>query len=154
MMAVELDNSLSEDQAIKNAALSLLARREHSKQELLSKLSRKFSDQSKVEQQLVDLAESNLQSEERFIESFIRAKKSAGKGPKYIKSELRKRGISEYLVAAYIYEDDEDWQDLAEEVYQKKFGDDLPEDSKEKARRIRFMVSRGFSPDSVFRLFK
>ncbi len=147
------DFAVSEDQAIKNAALSLLARREHSKQELLSKLSRKFSDAEKVEKQLANLAEQNLQSEERFVELFIRSKKGQGKGPKFIKQELRQRGISEYLIAAYIYEEDENWFELAADVYAKKFANTPIEDIKEKARRVRFMVSRGFTPDSVFRLF-
>lgn len=152
-MITQSNKAVSEDAEIKHAALALLARREHSKQELFAKLSRKFSDTSKIEQQLCDLAEKNLQSEERFVESFIRAKKSHGKGPKYIKQELRRRGISEYLVAAYIYENDDDWQELASEVYLKKFGTSPVADGKDRARRIRFMVSRGFSPESVFRLF-
>ncbi len=145
-------NKAEEDAAIKNAALSLLARREHSQRELVTKLSRRFSDKTKIEQQVEALAESELQSDERFIESYIRAKKNQGKGPKYIKQELRHKGVSEYLVASYIYEDDEDWLLLAEAVYHKKFGDTPVEDSKEKAKRIRFMVSRGFTPESVFRL--
>ena len=93
-----------------------------------------------------------MQSEERFIESYIRAKKSQGKGPKFIKQELRTKGVSEYLIASYIYEQDEDWLALAEDVYTKKFDETPIDDSKEKARRIRFMVSRGFTAESVFRL--
>lgn len=147
-----MENPVKEGAAIKNAALLLLSRREHSKYELRSKLARKFSDTEQVERLLIDLAENNLQSEERFIESFIRAKRALGKGPKYIKQELRHRGISEYLIASYVYEEDEDWLELAAEVYNKKFSDLPLSDVKEKARRIRFMVSRGFTPESVFHL--
>ncbi len=147
-----VSNPVKESAAIKNAALLLLSRREHSKYELRSKLSLKFSDVEQVEKQLIALEESNLQSEERFIESFIRAKQSLGKGPKFIKQELRDKGISEYLIASYVYEEDEDWFELAAQVYNKKFSDTPLEDTKEKARRIRFMVSRGFTPESVFRL--
>ncbi len=48
---------------------------------------------------------------------------------------------------------DEDWFELAADVYAKKLANTPIEDRKEKARRVRFMVSRGFTPDSVFRLF-
>lgn len=147
-----MKNLASSDASIKNAALALLARREHSKYELALKLARKFSDSDKVEEQITALAQDNLQSEERFVESFIRAKKSHGKGPKFIKQELRQRGISEYLIAAYVYEDDEDWRELAKQVYTKKFGLTPVSDAKDKGRRIRFMVSRGFSADDVMRL--
>lgn len=147
-----LKNLASSDASIKNAALALLARREHSKYELASKLSRKFSDEQKVQQELDALAKDNLQSEERFVESFIRAKKNHGKGPKFIKQELRQRGVSEYLIASYVYENDEDWLELAKQVYTKKFGMTPVADSKDKARRIRFMVSRGFSADNVMSL--
>jgi len=151
-VAIGLNKQVSEDLAIKDAALALLSRREHSRHELMSKLSRKFTDIDKIEQQLQGLADSNLQSEERFIESFIRAKINRGKGPKFIKQELRRRGISEYLIAAYVYERDDNWFHIASEVYKKKFGSKRVSDGKEKARRIRFMVSRGFTPETVFRL--
>lgn len=141
-----------ENVELKSAALELLSRREHSKYELQTKLSRRFSDIEAIRAQIDRLAETDLQSDERFVESFIRAKKSHGKGPLFIKQELRRRGVSEYLIAAYVYELDDDWDELAQEVYLKKFGIDSVRDNKDKARRIRFMVSRGFSSESVFRL--
>ncbi len=142
--------SHSKASTIKNSALALLARREHSLQELKVKLSRKYSDTHEIDKQLNLLVESDLQSEKRFVEAYVRLKKTQGKGPNYIKQELKRRGISDFLVAAYIYEKDDDWFELARTVYLKKFGDKPILDNKEKAKRIRFMVSRGFTPDSVF----
>lgn len=154
-----LDPSTENEQqaAIHQSALSLLARREHSKKELKTKLLRQHSDEAAIEEEIRLLAEKSYQSEERFVEAFIRAKKSHGKGPLLIKQELRQRGVSEYLIASYVYERDDDWQELAQTVYTKKFGlheagDAQQMDPKEKARRIRFMVSRGFTPESVFAL--
>lgn len=137
---------------IRLSAIALLARREHSQKELLTKLSRKYSDHSLIKKEIDALASEGLQSEERFVELFIRSKKAQGKGPIFIKQDLRRRGVSEYLIASYIYDNDEDWLSLARNVYRKKYGFSAVEDSLEKARRIRFMVSRGFPPDSVFRL--
>lgn len=138
--------------AIHQSALALLARREHSKKELKTKLLRHHSDEAAIEAELQLLAEKNYQSEERFVEAFLRAKKSHGKGPLFIKQELRQRGVSEYLIASYVYERDDDWEKLAQTVYEKKFGKRTVHDAKEKAKRIRFMVSRGFTPESVFSL--
>ncbi len=146
------ENPDDSKRSIKGWAIALLARREHSQKELVTKLSRKFSDVEKIKQEVESLAEHGLQSDERFVENFIRAKKSQGKGPSFIKQDLRQRGVSEYLIASYVYDNDDDWIQLAQEVYDKKFGDVAIDDAKEKARRIRFMVSRGFSPDMVFRI--
>ncbi len=143
---------VSENLEVRNAALLLLARREHSKCELVAKLSRKFANTRQIEQQVDDLEQKNLQSDERFVEAFIHSKKNRGKGPKFIKQELRQRGVSEYLIAAYVYEDDDEWLRIAEQVYRKKFGAVPVSDNGERARRIRFMVSRGFTPESAFRL--
>jgi len=144
----------SEDALIKSAALALLARREHSKQELLTKLSRKFTDETKILQQIDDLAANGLQSEERFVEAFVHFKMGAGKGPKLIKQELKRRGVSDYLIASYVVENDDQWLSAANDAYRKKFGTSPVVDVREKARRIRFMVSRGFTPDLVFRLLE
>lgn len=142
------------DTAIKNAALALLARREHSKQELLTKLGQQFPDNERLEQQIENLVEDDLQSDKRFVESFIRVKKEHGKGPAFIKHELRKRGISEYLIAAYVYDRDEEWMRLAKKVYTRKFGTASVVDNRDKARRIRFMVSRGFPFESIASLLE
>lgn len=146
------ENTEDSKRSIKGWAIALLARREHSQKELVTKLSRKFSDVEEIKKEIESLAALGLQSDERFVENFIRAKKSQGKGPSFIKQDLRQRGVSEYLIASYVYDNDDDWMQLAQDVYDKKFGDVPVEDAKEKARRIRFMVSRGFSPDMVFRI--
>lgn len=146
------DESAEYKSVIKNAAMALLTQREQSQKELFTKLKRKFNDCALVEQVIEELAESNLQSDERFVESFLRARKSAGKGPVLIKHELKEKGISEYLIAAYVYDNDDEWRELAEEVYLKKYGDGDIEDLKDKGKRLRFMASRGFSADICFRL--
>lgn len=106
--------------SIKGWAIALLARREHSKKELITKLSRKFSDVEKIKVEIESLAKLGLQSDERFVENFIRAKKSQGKGPSFIRQDLRQRGVSEYLIASYVYDNDDDWMQLAQDVYDKK----------------------------------
>jgi len=151
---------------IRRAAMDLLARREHSSHELVSKLSRKFSalidstDCPLSPEQFFDLmveqirvlADENLQSDERFVESFINGRKAQGKGPLRIKLELQQRQVSANLVDDYLDESGEHWQDLARQVYLKKYGSSEVVTYQEKSKRLKFMHYRGFHPGLVYSL--
>lgn len=137
---------------IRRAAMNLLARREHSLGELRQKLARRFDDEQLLESQLQKLVEENLQSDERYAESFARMRALRGYGPGRVQQEMREKGISDEVIARAFELAELDWRALAESTYRKKFGDPdqlaLQENPlKEKARRIRFMQYRGFSAD-------
>jgi regulatory protein len=138
---------------VRRAAMDLLARREHSTKELADKLYRRFPDRDVIADQITVLKEDNLQSDERFVESFVNGRKSRGKGPLVIRQDLKQRGISADLIAVYLDEAPELWLPIAEQTYHKKFGDKPIADQKDKARRIRFMQYRGFSGDTIRKLF-
>ena len=139
---------------IRLAAMNLLARREHSVRQLRTKLKRRFSDDSIIDEQISRLTEENLQSDLRFSESYARQRISRGYGPVRVREELRERGASEADVDVAMDELDTDWQDLALEVLTKKFGTLAPGDIKEKARRVRFMQYRGFTADHYQKLLR
>lgn len=132
---------------IRLAAMNLLARREHSVQELRNKLKRRFGDKSMIDEQLSRLATEHLQSDARFAESYARQRVSRGYGPVRLREELRERGVSEADVDVSIEELVIDWCALASDVLHKKYGATAPQDIKEKARRVRFMQYRGFTAD-------
>lgn len=140
--------------AIRRAAMDLLARREHSLEELRRKLARRFSDGEAVEQVLQRLAEEHLQSDARYAESFARQRLSRGYGPQRLRQEMRQKGLSDSAVSAALDALEVDWFSLAEEVYRKKFGGGAPEDLKDKARRMRFMQYRGFGSEHISALFE
>lgn len=137
---------------IRRAAMDLLYRREHSFCELVTKLTRRFSDKQAVELQVQRLADENLQSDGRFVESWVNGRKRQGKGPARIRQELQQKGVSSELVGEYLEGDKEHWYALAEEVYLKKFGGKPVSDHKDRARRMRFLQYRGFDPATVSRL--
>ncbi len=139
--------------AVRRAAMNLLARREHSFQELMDKLFRRFPDRRILEDQLTRLKEEKLQSDERFVESFVNGRKSRGKGPLVISYELKQKGVSEEMAARYVDGSAEQWQAIAEQTYQKKYADKPIVDQKDRARRLRFMQYRGFSGDIISKLF-
>lgn len=137
--------------------MDYLARREHAFYELVGKLSRKFTKDGSpresldavIIEQVKILAADNLQSDERYIESFINGRKSQGKGPLRIRQELEYKGISAELIADFLAEDDPLWQLLAEEVYRKKFASSPINDYQDKSKRLRFMQYRGFSYEHI-----
>lgn len=136
------------------AAMNLLARREHSALELRDKLQRRFGEQSPVaerlDEALAGLARDNLQSDERFAEAFVTMRQRQGKGPMRIYQELRHKGVSDALIAAYLDPVDEDtWRELAREVLHKRFGSEPAETLRERAKQQRFLQYRGFSHEQI-----
>lgn len=138
--------------AIRVAAMDLLARREHTLQELRRKLARRFPDEQLVELELLRLGEDNLQSDQRFAQSFVRQRAARGKGPLRLRQEMRERGVSDTDIQHAMESTEVDWYALAAEVLLKKFGDTRSMDLKTKARCFRFMQYRGFSSDHYLKL--
>ena len=138
---------------VRRAAMNLLARREHSQRELREKLRPRFPDTALVEDVLEMLAAENLQSDERFAESFVRQRLSRGYGPLRLRQESKQRGLSERDLELAFASVEPDWFELAERCYRKKFGASPAEDINDKARRVRFMNYRGFSRDHYEHLF-
>lgn len=132
---------------IRMAAMNLLARREHSLGELRQKLQRRFDDAAMLETELQKLVQENLQSDERFAESFARQRAGRGYGPARVRQEMRQKNLSDIAIARAFESAELDWWTLAESAFRKKFGEPGRVDLKEKARRIRFMQYRGFSAD-------
>jgi regulatory protein len=74
-------------------------------------------------------------------------------GTQRITHELRQKGIAEELISAALPALKESELEAARSVWQRKFGA-LPQDVREKARQMRFLQSRGFSLDTIFRVLR
>lgn len=134
---------------IRKKAMDFLARREHGRDELASKLTRAGYDAAIVAGEIARLADEGLQSDERYIENFIASRISQGKGPLRIGQELKERGVAAASVDACLDAAGADWPALACEVRLRKFGSALPGDFKDKARQMRFLQYRGFEADHI-----
>jgi len=132
---------------IRRAAMNLLARREHSLGELRQKLRRHFDDEGMLDAALQTLAAENLQSDNRYAESFARLRAQRGYGPGRVRREMREKTLSDAAIDRALQAAAVDWQALAETVFRKKFGGPGRVNIKEKARRVRFMQYRGFSAE-------
>ena len=130
-------------------AMNLLARREHSTQELRDKLLTRGFEDDVIVPALQTLSREGLLSDERFTESFIHSRMERGSGPVKIRAELRQRGVADEIISDWLDERDRMWLERAETVRCKKFGSALPVDYKEKARQARFLQYRGFSAEQT-----
>lgn len=138
------DETETDRVAVRRSAMDLLARREHSSVELKRKLLRRYS--LHLTQAVIEvLAAEGLQSDERYVESYVRQRASRGYGPARIQRELQERGVDESLAVSMIAVARYDWQDIAQQALTKKFGVlSTPLSLAEKARILRFFAYRGF----------
>ena len=130
-------------------AMNLLARREHSRQELTDKLGRRNIDPESLESIIDKLTAEGLQSDGRFAESYSHSRMQRGRGPVRIRMELEQRGVSAALIETAITALDVNWRELARDVRSRKFGGGAPVSYKERARQSRFLQHRGFSHDQI-----
>ena len=146
------DNPLS---VIRYRALSLLARREHSFIELLSKLTERFPDNTDLVEGIVaTLGQQNLQSDQRFAEMLVAARIRRGYGPVRIQAELKYRGVSKNITELALIESGANWFCLAKEALSKKYGSGACDEFSDKVKRSSFLQYRGFKSDHISACFK
>ncbi|MCP3679940.1 MAG: regulatory protein RecX [Gammaproteobacteria bacterium] len=142
----------SDETKARERALLLLARREHSCLELLTKLKRQgFVDE--IATAVIDeLAASGCQSEQRFTEQYIHSRQQRGYGPVRIEQELKIRGINDGLIGHYLA--NINWLALVANVRKCRFGNELPDDYSNQAKEMRFLQYRGFTQEQIYQLYK
>jgi regulatory protein len=133
-------------------AMQYLARRDHSRAELHAKLSPHVQEGEDLDAMLDELEKRGWLSDVRAATQLVHAKRSRF-GTQRITHELRQRGIAENLISEALPQLKETELAAAREVWKKKFGI-APKDKKEKARQVRFLQSRGFSLDVVFKALR
>ena len=140
------------EKELRERALGYLARREHTRQELARKLAASCEDGDEIEALLDDFAKRGWLSEARYVDMVVQARQ--GKfGSRRIAHELREKGVSEESIAAAVTEVRDGELESARAVWAKKFGS-LPADAKEKARQMRFLASRGFGQETIYKVMR
>lgn len=136
------------------SGLRYLTRREHSRAELARKLRAKGFDSDEISQTLDTLAQDGYLSDQRFTENYIRYRLNSGRGPVNIVQELLTKGVSQALVDAQMLAYTDVWGEQANLVRQKKFGAARPAAFVEKAKQMRFLQYRGFTPAQINQAFE
>ena len=144
---------ITEDK-IRFKILDLLSRREHSFKEIIDKLKNRVNSEKRLFEELTKLKEENLQSDERFAESYTRSRSVKGFGPEKISFELKSRGISENLISKIVYSEQINWMEIIKKEFSKKFivNNDFTENDISRAKK--FLLQRGFEFDQINKLFK
>lgn len=132
--------------------MDFLARREHSFYELIQKLTKKFpeTDSGLLKEVIETLRAENLQSDDRFAESYVRYRKSKGFGYRHIRADLSSRKVSGSIIHLYLLEDD-DWGSMVGELIEKKLAGKrkIEYGGKDHRRLMTFLSGRGFTGEQI-----
>ena len=151
--------------ALRQQALRLLARREHSRVEMAQKLSasgRKSKEAKESTEEITavldHLEHTGLLSDQRMAEAYLRSH-AARLGKARLRMNLRAKGVAAELIEQCLAHEEQGGVAMASEseralqVWQSKFGQ-APENPREWARQARFLQARGFSSDIIRALLK
>lgn len=147
---------------LKSAALNLLARRDYSCTELYSRLKNKIaahhlsypeaSIDVEIDRVIENLQRLDLQSDQRFSESYVRSRQRRGFGEQRIRLELQQKGIDADTVEGVFASSELDVQGEIHKVWKKKYKH-LPEDANSRAKQINFLRYRGFFLEDINAFF-
>ena len=133
--------------AVRATAIGLLGRREYACRELAAALQRKGFESSLVAEALSELAGEGVLNDNRYTESLVRQLVGRGQGPARVRQALQEAGITADMITVAL--EGPDWQQLAADVRQRKFGSAKPKSWPDKSRQMRFLQYRGFSTDHI-----
>jgi regulatory protein len=138
----------ADPEAIRAAALTLLARRDWLTGELGAKLEAAGCDRQVTAGVIADLAQERLLNDVRYAERYVATRAERGQGPVRIAAELASLGAPRELIEAAL-QSGPDWRAAAGAVRRRKFGAKPPGSWAERARQARFLQYRGFSSDHI-----
>jgi regulatory protein len=138
----------ADPEAIRAAAIALLARRDWLTSELSGKLKAAGYDREATAIVIAELVQERLLDDARFAEHYVASRAQRGQGPVRIASELASLGVQRELIDAALASGP-DWRAVAGTARRRKFGASPPDSWAEKARQARFLQYRGFSADHI-----
>lgn len=131
-------------------AVGLLQRREHSQSELRRKLKQRGAEAADIDAALDRLADSGLQDQQRFADSLVRQRITAGYGPHYIRAQLATHRLDDATIEAAIAAAAPDWPELALDLVTRRFPNGL-DDPADRRRAAALLQRRGFDGDCLRR---
>ena len=136
--------------SLKGRALRLLSQREHSRKELEQKLKPHEETPGELAEALDFLAAKDFINEKRVVESVVN-RRASKLGAARVRQELMAKGLPADDIAEAVETMRGTELERALVVWRKKFGAP-PSDSSERAKQVRFLVSRGFAAEVVRRV--
>jgi len=142
---------------LRQRALRLLARREHSRAELRKKLASHVAAEAAdasaaaLDALLDELAARRLLSDARYAEMRVSVR-GARFGNARLAGELRMQGVADDEIAGALAVAGDELT-RARGIWARKFGT-LPVDAAERAKQARFLMNRGFSGETIRRVLR
>jgi regulatory protein len=136
-------------------AVALLARREHSRDELAHKLARYLGegdDAAGIDAALDQLEARGMLSDARFAAALVRSRGERF-GTERVTQELRQRGVDPEVARRAVDALKQTEFERARAVWCRKFGT-VARNEAERARQVRFLTARGFRADVILRIVK
>jgi regulatory protein len=138
--------------SLKGRALRLLSGREHSRAELQRKLAQHETEPGELIRALDELEAKGFINEQRVVESVLH-RRAARLGAARVRQELQAKGLDPQAVADAVASLQDTEEPRAREVWRKKFSAP-PQDANDRAKQMRFLLTRGFSSDVVRRVVR
>jgi regulatory protein len=139
---------LTDPQAVRTAAVTLLARRDFASDELRQALEEQGYDRLLVIAAVAELVEGRVLDDSRYAENYVAYHADRGQGPVRIAASLKALGLGAELIDEALASGP-DWKALAREVRIRRFGIPEPGTWAEKGKQARFLQYRGFSSDHI-----
>jgi regulatory protein len=139
--------------SVKATAIRMLARREYSRAELSHRLLQRGADRVEVDRVLAELDQLGYLSDARFASAVVHQK--AGRyARRAIAHQLKEKGVARPAADAALgalATVDEVAEATA--LWRRRFGT-APRDEREKARQVRFLLSRGYTAGVAFKVLR
>ncbi len=143
------DPSAKPKRSAYDKALGLLARREHSRKELKTKLRQGGYEGGEATAALDRLGEQHYQDDGRFAEALLRNRIAQGYGPLRLRVELKSHGLADARIRELLDAAEVDWDVSAAVQLRRRYGSAGTADPAERSRRAQFLLRRGFGAATV-----
>lgn len=130
-------------------ALGLLIRREHSRKELLRKLTIRGVPVAEADAAVARMVAEGWQDDGRFAESLVRSRAMSGYGPRRIHAELETHGLDGARAKAAMDGSETDWSQQARDLVRRRHPDALAGDRAAQRKAADFLLRRGYTMDQV-----
>jgi regulatory protein len=167
MMDEYVENDLSEDfseqhrtrrsskkKSPRAYAMDHLSRREMGFHELIGKMVKANYSKQEALEAVLKLQSENLQSDERFVQSFVSSRVSRGQGPNKIRYDLQSKQVKESLVYQVLSIYEQEWFSIALKSMQKNDYPSEMYDLTRKQKAFQYLLRKGHEIDIIYEVLK
>lgn len=131
-------------------AIALLARREHSRSELVRKLAARGVEPERARCVVDELAGKGWQDDARFAETLVRTRAGSGYGPLRVRVELEQHGVDAADIQAAMAAEVACWREVAQGFAGRRWSAADLADPARRRKAVDTLIRRGFGRDDAY----